>query len=264
MKRYWLRFSALGLALLLLPIGAAYGQATLPVENHYKVYTISPGYSLVKPITLIDQFGVVSVDYLYLDRFANPAEKRVLDTGQVYPIVDPLAHLKWWHLDIPQPVREVIAIDQFGYGPVKLGNAVYLLTPTLKNPPPPPVPPLPYRNHYLCYEVIGSQPVYKRVALVDQFGVSTDVMVLQPKYFCNPVEKHADGRIYPIMDYKAHLQCYQVDNPAFDLHGVVALDQFGYHQFTTYRNDCLCLPALKEHIVGTERSTWGQIKSLYR
>jgi hypothetical protein len=263
MKRYLLRFSALGLVLLLLPIGAAYGQTTLPVENHYKVYTISPTYTLVKPLTLVDQFGVVTVDYLYLDRFANPTEKRVLDTGEVFPIVDPLAHQKWWRCDVPQPVRTVIAIDQFGYGPVKLGNAVYLLTPTLKNPATP-VGPLPSRNHYLCYQVIGSVPLYKRVALIDQFGATTDCMVLQAKYFCNPVEKHADGIIYPILDYRAHLQCYQVENPLPSVVGVVAYDQFGYHQFTTYQNDCLCVPALKEHIVGTEKSTWGQIKALYR
>ncbi len=263
MKRYCLRFSALGLVLLLLPIGAAYGQAALPSENHYKVYNISPTYPLTKPLTLVDQFGVVSVDHLFLDRFANPAEKRIPETGQGFPIIDPLAHQKWWRIDVPQPVREVIAIDQFGYGPVKLGNAVYLLTPTLKNPLPP-IGPLPYRNHYLCYEVLGSLPLYKHVVLVDQFGISTNVTVLQPKLFCNPVEKHADGQTYPIMDYRAHLQCYQVDNPIVEPRGVVAYDQFGYHQFSTYQNDCLCLPALKEHIVGTERSTWGQIKALYR
>jgi len=263
MKRYCLRLSALGLVLLLLPIGAANGQTALPLENHYEVYFISPPYPLTKPLTLVDQFGVVTLDHLLLDRFANPAEKRLPATGESFPPVDPLAHQKWWKIDVPQPVREVIAIDQFGYGPVKLGNAVYLLTPTLKNPLPP-IGPLPYRNHYLCYEVLGSQPLLRPVVLIDQFGVSTNVVVLQPKYFCNPVEKHADGVVYPIFDYRAHLQCYQVDNPVYETHGTVAYDQFNYHQFTTYRNDCLCLPALKEHIVSTERTTWGQIKALYR
>jgi hypothetical protein len=263
MKLVCARLWALGLVLLLLPIGAAYGQTPLPVENHYKVYNISPSYSLVKPLTLIDQFGVVTVDYLFLDRFANPTDKYLPDTGQTYPIVDPLAHQKWWHLDIPQPVREVIAIDQFGYGPIKVGNAVYLLTPTLKNPQPP-IGPLPTRNHYLCYQVLGSLPLYKRVVLVDQFGISNDVMVMEPKYFCNPVEKHADGLVYPIIDYRAHLQCYRVTNPQYYAYGVVTYDQFGYHQFSTYQNDCLCLPALKEHIVSTEKTTWGQIKALYR
>ena len=261
MKRVCMRLWALGLVLLLLPIGAANGQATLPDENHYKVYDITPTYTLTKTLTLVDQFGVVTVDYLYLSRFANPVEKR-LDNGVSYPIVDALAHQKWWRIDVVQPTRDVIAIDQFGTSQIKLGNAVYLLTPTLKNVLPP-IPPLPHRNHYLCYEVIGSLPLLKHVVLTDQFGVSTSVTVAQAKFFCNPVEKRVDGQVYPIIDAKAHLQCYRVDNPQIEPHGITAYDQFGYHQFTTYQNDCLCLPALKEHILGTEKSTWGQIKALY-
>ena len=113
MKRVCTRLWALGLVLLLLPIGAANGQATLPDENHYKVYDITPSYTLTKTLTLVDQFGVVTVDYLYLSRFANPVEKR-LDNGVSYPIVDALAHQKWWRIDVVQPTRDVIAIDQFG------------------------------------------------------------------------------------------------------------------------------------------------------
>jgi hypothetical protein len=261
MKRFVVHLWSLGLVLVLLPIGAANGQATLPNENHYKVYS-SSGATFVKDLTLIDQFGVVNVNYLTLDRFANPAEKRLPD-GTVYPMVDDTAHQTWWRIYVPLPARTIIAIDQFGTFQLNVSNAVYLLNPALKNAQPP-IGALPSRNHYLCYEVIGSLPLYKHVVLVDQFGVCTDVTVLQSKYFCNPVEKREGAIDYPIVDYAAHLNCYQVDNPNVLTHAITANDQFGTWAIQTYRNDCLCLPALKEHILGTKPSTWGQIKALYR
>jgi hypothetical protein len=261
MKRFVVGLSALALMQLLLPIGAANGQATLPAENHYKVYGTS-SYTFVKPITLIDQFGAINVVDFVLDRFANPATK-VLPDGTSYPPVDDKAHQTWWRCFVPQPVRTVVAIDQFGTTPVKLGNAVYLLNPALKNALPP-IGPLPVRNHYLCYEVIGSLPLFKIVTLIDQFGISTNVRILESKLFCNPVEKREGALVHPIIDYKAHLNCYRVENPNFVVRSISANDQFGFWQIYTYQNDCLCLPALKEHIVGTSPSTWGQIKALYR
>ncbi len=259
MKRVCARLWALGLVLLMLPIGAAYGQAGLPKENHYKVYRTNP-IPFTRPLILTDQFGVVNAGFFQLEKFANPTEK--IHDGRIYPMDDPLAHQTWWRLmdPVPQPTRTVIGIDQFSYGPVTLGRPVYLLNPALKNAYPPAAPPI--RNHYLCYEVLGSQPLYKTVILTDQFGTS-DVVVMRSKLFCNPVEKREGAVFYPILDFAAHLQCYEVQNPQFVVRQVTALDQFGYWQIQTYENDCLCVPALKEHIVSTEKTTWGQIKALY-
>lgn len=253
-------------SLVLLPV-LAMAQVGLPAENHYKVYRVQPGALppvVIRPVTLIDQFGIVNVNYLRLEKFANPAEKR--HDNQVWPILDPIVHQTWWRIDVPQPVRTVIAIDQFGYGPITLGNAVYLLNPALKNVLPPYT--LPVHNHYLCYEVIGSLPIFKPVILIDQFG-TCNVVVVQSKLFCNPVEKRefkADGTVisYPIIDYIAHLNCYLVDNPIPNFHPVTAIDQFGTWQIDVYQNDCLCVPALKEHILKSQSSTWGGIKALYR
>ncbi len=266
MKRVCARLWALGLVLLMLPIGAAYGQAALPKENHYKVYNTTT-IPFFRPLILNDQFGTMNATELRLEKFANPTEK--VHNGIVYPMDDPLAHQTWWRLVSPvtQPLRTVIGIDQFGYGPLTLGNAVYLLNPALKNPGPGGGTP-PLRNHYLCYEVLGSLPMYQPVILTDQFG-SSDVVVVRMKLFCNPVEKQEvlpDGtiKISPILDYRAHLSCYQVQNPQPNFHPIYFVDQFGYWQNETYDNDCLCVPALKEHIVSTEKTTWGQIKALYR
>ena len=246
-------------ALFMLVASSVLAQPTLPYENHYKVYHATP-LTIVKPVSLNDQFGAFTVTDLVLDRFANPAEKIHPETGQVFPIVDPIRHHTWWRISAPQPVRTVLAIDQFGANLWTLGDAAYLINPALKNVPAgaPPV-----GNHYVCYEVLGGPDVLRPVILVDQFG-TCNVIVMRGKYFCNPVEKRADGVVWPIIDYAAHLTCYTVQNPNPIAVPITTIDQFGYWQIQAFDNDCMCAPALKDFPVRTEESTWGRVKALYR
>jgi hypothetical protein len=255
----------LGLAAAcVLYAAVAVAQTTLPRENHYKVYRTSP-ITYVKPVGLLDQFGPIDVTDFVLERFANPAEKIHPETGDVFPIVDPLVHLTWWRIHAPQPARTIIGIDQFGSSEWRLADAVYLLNPALKNIHPDPTggPLPPIWNHYVCYDAVGP-PIGRPVVLIDQFGTS-NVVVVQGKLFCNPVEKRVDGTVYPIIDYAAHLACYLINDLATPMtRSITAIDQFGYWQLETYDSDCLCVPALKEHVIGTEESTWGRIKAMYR
>jgi hypothetical protein len=90
-----------------------------------------------------------------------------------------------------------------------------------------------------------------------------EVVVLVGEIFCNPVEKVFQGEVSPISDQFLHLACYQVDNTTnYDVTESVA-DQFGARPITLGQNEFLCVPAIKETVVGTEQSTWGRIKSLY-
>jgi len=241
---------------------AAAAQATLPHENHYKVYRTTP-ITVVKPVSLVDQFGPITWTDFVLERFANPAEK-IHPDGTVFPIIDPIIHQMWWRIHVPQPARTIVGIDQFGTSQWHLRDAVYLINPALKNVTPDPIggPHPPIWNHYVCYEALGPT-VGRPVIVVDQFG-QTNVVVIQGKLFCNPAEKRADGIIYPIIDYAAHLACYLVQDPTPMTRSITAIDQFGYWQLQTYESDCLCVPALKEHVIGTTESTWGKIKALYR
>ncbi len=247
-------------ALFVLSASSVFAQPVLPHENHYNVYHATP-LTIVKPIVLTDQFGSFTAVDLTLERFANPAEKIHAD-GTHFPMIDPDRHHTWWRIFAPQPTRTVLGIDQFGAHPWVLGNAAYLLNPALKNVPPG-TGPLPVANHYVCYEAIGAPDVLTPVILVDQFGTS-QVMVLRGKYFCNPVDKYADGVYYPIIDHAAHLTCYIVQNPNPITRSITTTDQFGYWQIGVFDNDCLCAPALKEFPVRTEESTWGKVKALYR
>lgn len=249
-------------AVCVMYAAVAAAQATLPRENHYNVYRTST-ITYVKPIGLLDQFGPIDVTDFVLERFANPAEKIHPETGEVFPIIDPIIHQMWWRIHAPQPARTVVGIDQFGSSEWRLGDAVYLINPALKNVADPAGGPLPpVWNHYVCYDAIGPT-VGRPVIVVDQFG-QNNVIVIQGKLFCNPAEKRADGIVYPVIDFAAHLACYIIQNATPMTRSITAVDQFGYWQLQTYDNDCLCVPALKEHVIGTEESTWGRIKAMYR
>jgi len=253
---------ALALALLLVALGVslAFAQAGLP-ENHYKVYNSSP-ITIVKPLILQDQFGTFTVTDLVFDKFSTPVEKRHSD-GTISPMFDPLIHMDWWRIFSPQPLRTIIGTDQFGQAPWVVKDARYLLLPSLKNLPTPGGGTVPFWNHYVCYEAVSGPLMGQYVVLIDQFGTA-QVQVLQPKYFCNPVQKYADGVIYPIKDPIVHLACYMVQSADPAGHSITALDQFGFWPTQIYNNDCLCVPALKDHPVKTDRSTWGKVKALYR
>ncbi|MDH3196921.1 MAG: hypothetical protein OEO21_01640 [Candidatus Krumholzibacteria bacterium] len=236
---------------LLSSVGIA---QVLPLENHYKVY-VAPGPPMFMPVTLHDQFGEFTVTDFYLERLATPADKN----GEGF--VDSTAHQLWWRIQVPQPPRTVTVLDQFGGNVWTTGDAVYLLNPALKNVLPP-YPPLPFRNHYLCYEALGPS-VGMPVTLTDQFG-TVQVFVFEAKLLCNPVEKtDPTGFVWPIVDPFPHLACYFIDDPRSYGIPVNAVDQFGSFNLDLLYSDCLCVPAIKEHTNPAEESTWGRIKALY-
>jgi len=256
--------ATLALVLILLASSAFAQPPVLPAENHYKVYLSTP-ITYVKPLALRDQFGQLTVVDMIFEKFATPAEKIVQNadgTYTTYPMINPDIHMDWWRIFSPQPSRTIIGTDQFGKAPWVLGDAHYLLLPSLKNVPVP-TPPAPTWNHYLCYDALTGPLVNRQVTLIDQFG-NVQVQVLQAKYFCNPVEKTADGVVYPIIDFNAHLACYMVTGITSAPRNITTVDQFGFWQTTIYENDCLCVPALKDHPLPVEQSTWGRIKALYR
>ena len=210
-----------------------------PAIDHYKVYD-AQGPWFPGPIELRDQFGVRTIFELQLTRFATPVSKN----GE--GMYDPVAHQSWWEFRHPEPLRQIIAQDQFGTEDWLLGDAVYLLNPALKNMGP--NDPLPELNHYTCYEAQGP-PVMLEVMLVDQFD-EVIVFVMEAKYFCNPCEKVApDGIVYPIIDPDAHLTVYYVENPLpYDIQ-VRIRDQFVDEPLVLLGNHFLCVPAIKKAVL---------------
>lgn len=243
------------LALLALTLGCvlcAHAQPQWPIENHYKVYNIDPMPVFSGAIQLEDQFDGYFVDVLILEKFANPVVKNDEE------IIFPDTHHTWWSVDLPGLTRNIEVINQFGDAVWQVENPQYLVLPARKYEPGPPL----QNNHYLAYQAYGPI-VGVPVSLVDQFG-AVSVVVLEPLYFLNPVQKIADGVLYPIIDSDAHLACYRIDPPMAYQIAVLAHDQFGVWDFQVLDHDCLCVPSWKIPVVATEQRTWSDIKGLYR
>ncbi|NIM65345.1 MAG: hypothetical protein GTO51_05070 [Candidatus Latescibacteria bacterium] len=211
-----------------------------PPVDHYKTYeTFGP--TITGPIYLRDQFGEEIITFMQMTKFATPVSKN----DQAF--CDSLAHLTWWEFGYPEPVRQVNVQDQFGFHDLVLGDAIYLLVPALKNPTP--ADTLPELNHYKCYFAQG-ETLNVQVRLVDQFDQTT-VVVLEPAFFCNPCEKETpDGVKHPIVDPLAHLTVYYVLNTvSYNMEAFVR-DQFIEEWIVLYDNLYLCLPTLKNEVIG--------------
>jgi hypothetical protein len=262
------------LALLVLGSRAADAQVN-PLWDHYKVYLTPPfpGSPINIPVVLTDQFGIYNHNVLELEMFMNPTQKQVLGpAGGTYPIHDDITHYSWWRIT-PQPFGAVVAAtNQFGDQTLHVHDAVYLLTPALKNnqnfgglPP--------FKNHYKCYFCDG-QPINKQVLLTDQFG-QWSTTVTFPRFFCNPVDKHVvdpyPDNDYPILDPNQHYVCYEFQPEDGTPYMATVLDQFtrliGYFDtppLPLHPARYLCVPTYKYGFTESARYTWGRLKLLYR
>ncbi len=83
-------------------------------------------------VSLVDQFGNTVMQVTTPAWFCNPVAK-ILDTGQVSPIVDPTAHLACYELQPNTPAfRNLFATDQFGGWQLFAREARWLCLPTDK------------------------------------------------------------------------------------------------------------------------------------
>jgi len=210
--------------------------------DHYKTYEIFDGPYIERQTILRDQFGEAYADTMHLEKFATPVSKNE------EPIYDPEAHLSWWRLYTtqPYPIKIVNVENQFGTFDWTVRDPMYLLLPALKNTTG--GGEIPVKNHYLCYKAWGDT-MSINVTLTDQFDTS-EALLLEPAFFCNPCEKEVDGVTYPIVDSLAHFTVYRVLNTNQYQIPVTVLDQFGFYtEIFLGENRFLCVPAEKKQVI---------------
>jgi hypothetical protein len=95
--------------------------------------------------------------------------------------------------------------------------------------------------HYQCYKVAGQSPPVA-VRLVDQFGQSPSVRVLQPVFLCAPVGKNGE----PIADEKTHLVCFTDTGVRPPNKTVRVTNQFGTQTLKVATPVALCVPSTKQ------------------
>jgi hypothetical protein len=264
------RLALLLTAVLVFAGANAMAQIVPPTWDHYKVYYNSNPAAVNIPVLLTDQFGSHAMTATALDRFMNPVEKAI-PGGPVSGITNPLLHYSWWKIwrNPGEGDNEwrVVVSNQFGDQTLRVfdhvGSVFSLLNPAVKNQP----GTLPPSNHYKCYPCAwwDVQVPLPAILMTDQFG-QWNATVMQPSWFCNPVEKQVGPDVHPIIQPAQHYVCYDFDPTDPRIFPAIFMDQFVpvMTPIELSNSNMICVPSIKQSAVGTDGGTWGKLKTLYR
>jgi len=256
-------------------VGPAVAAPPSPPPNldHFRCYS-NTGHPAGLTALLEDQFDerlekVEEVVVVWPIGFCNPVAKTIPSPGggpgQTTDILDPNAHLTMYEIRETTRQRHVtwkVTVDnQFGRQTLFATKPVLLGVPTHKvsveGEPTGLGPPVDL-NHFKCYQAKGA-PLNAAVTLEDQFE-TTDLLVVEPVLFCNPVEKTVGTTITEIEDPEAHLTCYNIDLATqigftTQIH-ITTNNQFNHiaptpEPFTVVTDErVLCVPSNKAAVLG--------------
>ena len=211
-------------------VGPAVAAPPSPPPNldHFRCYS-NTGHPAGLTALLEDQFDerlekVEEVVVVWPIGFCNPVQKTIpgpgQSPGQITEIRDATHHLTMYEIRETtrqrHPTWKVTVDNQFGRQTLFATKPVLLGVPTQKVSVEgestglgEPVG----LNHFKCYQAKGA-PLNAAVTLEDQFE-TTDLLVVAPVLFCNPVEKTVTRGtggpiVTPIVDPEAHLTCYNL------------------------------------------------------
>jgi hypothetical protein len=214
--------------------------------DHFTCYPLTLGTPINEVVHLKDQFVDTDANVGLAFSFCNPASKQ--DIMGFWPILNPDYHLTMYLLGVgggPQ-YWSVQVQNQFGIQDLTVSGPYYLAVPTQKVDPGNHAPPVGL-DHYLLYEVIGGSQLQITVSLTDEFGTDSDVLVLEPYMFANPVQKTVDSVVTPIENSMAHLVFYKISGDMVYYPQVQVINQFvapTYYSLTDPAN-MLAVPSLK-------------------
>jgi hypothetical protein len=209
-----------------------------PPLDHFKGYTLmEPVPAELNDLFLEDQFSAFSAEATLAWEFCTP----VVKNGE--PLWYPENHLMLYdiiHAEI-FPDWDVYISNQFGDGWLSVGAPVKLAVPTQKVDPfhPPPVD----LDHFLLYEASGP-PIELPVFLDDQFITGEEVLVVEPAFFANPVQKTHGPLTTPIVNPWGHLVFYRILGGITPV-PIVFNNQFGELPAVTWESYYLAVPTEK-------------------
>jgi len=167
-----------------------FGNAEIPLD-HFKCYWVEGGQSLEEYVTLADQFDTFKATVKDAEFFCNPVEK--VHGNVTTPILHPDHHLTFYTIDCEEELQtwQVQVDNQFGTQNLTVEGPVGLAVPTCKLYPGNHTEPIGL-DHYLLYKVILVAPMKVFVGLNDEFSDEPGVLLTEPVYFANPVQKILD------------------------------------------------------------------------
>ena len=210
---------ALVLGVSLVAATPVAAQGPEDVLDHFKVYEAFDWFGPVdEPVYLEDQFGDLDAIVMEAMYFANPVMKNGED------ILHMENHLTLYYLEHSEPFQPltVEVNNQFGLQELEVVDAPYLLAvPTDKQFMGTPVD----LDHFLLYPVTGAS-IGVSVALSDQWGLDPSVLVLEPVFLGNPVQKTDGGGVTRILHPDAHLVFYVIEGASGGPPMVFTTNQF--------------------------------------
>lgn len=211
--------------------------------DHFKFYHVDfeTTSHVETMVQLVDQFGAFNATITYAFSFGNPVEK--IHNDLPTPISDTNRHFTLYELELEGDRQswKVTVNNQF-QDDVELTviGPSALAVPTQKDDHEVPV----CLNHYLIYDAYGPL-VNDEVMLNDQF-TEEQVVVYEPYYFANPVQKTLFGEVTEIEDQDPHdhLVWYTIEGEAFEKR--VEIDnQFGPQTIDLVGPGFLAVPSQK-------------------
>jgi hypothetical protein len=227
-----------------------------PPVDHQLCYTATgTHFRIPAGVRLIDQFspnGFVPRISPTVPVHCNPV-KKILPTGQVFPITNPNAHLACFGIipATPQPTPTVVVTNQFGSARLIPGQPNILCVPSWKSltGPPGKTPNTPPGlNHFTCYPVRVASGAYHPPPLMlqDEFARAPVPATVNPVpvELCLPTEKIVGRHVYPIINPVLHLLCFPVSQTP-TVPQVWDENQFGTSVVTIHATNWLCPPSTK-------------------
>ena len=259
MKRIISILFAVALVLGVSLMAAAPVAAQEDILDHFKVYDVFSWWGPVdEPVYLDDQFGHVDAIVMEALMFANPVMKDGMD------ILYMENHLTLYYLEHSEPFepRTVRVNNQFGLQELEVVSGPEMLAvPTEKEFWGPPVD----LDHFLLYPVTG-EPIQVSVELDDQFGFDPSVLVMDPIFLANPVQKTIyDGTVTPILHPDAHLVFYLIEGASSSYPLIFIYNQFVFDDLLeVYDSFLLAVPSEKSPppVVGWETYSISKVRVL--
>ena len=210
--------------------------------DHFVCYAASGPAAIPTVATFTDQFYAQTHTLLEPFLFCAPAKKTLPQTGQQFPVQDPLSHLVCFNIAPPGPAPTVpgglVPIrNQFGSDQLSLAARRAVCLPATKNVPPPGA-----LDHFLYYDAAG--PDGPPVTVVDQFGPQPAGLDLGPVIsFLVPANKNNEGLVDPI----SHLTGYAMPGapPPADKNFIRVTNQFGVRNLRLGAARQLLVPSQK-------------------
>jgi hypothetical protein len=225
--------SAVALLLVVLYFGASSpkAQAQVPLDPHYKCYSIT-GPAVNVPVSVKTQFGTEQAVMVGMPSLlCLPAGKNGPEPPAGWP------DLKCYNITGQDAKRLVNLETQFGLErEVWVRQAHELCVPASRTASEPPTTP-----NYECYSITGTAPSVPPVVLKTAWGEETNVVVGQPARLCSPAGVNS-------LDIPGvpHLKCYTIDKDP-PVKTVDLKTRFPIEEGVVVgRATRLCVPAIKQ------------------